>query len=422
MTQNTLHGQESNGAFGNGRPIPHRVAPNFQPGVMDRSPAGQGMHHPGQGHIPLSSHSRSGVVAAGLGGAALGGLAAKHHHDNRDQQNFSHNSRDHPSISRKPVGPSGHGQIGHSPNMGVTNSSAPRYPPGHPLSPQGFTANSSQPVRTTDNISPNASSKSGSPPAYEGAANHISSNPLSSHPTLDETHKHNLHHTPIMTGAAGTLVGTALARHHDKDTDRSNDPFSLTGRRSWDASRRPQHPQSILANPANRRSTGSTNPYVQARNPKQARFSDDELLASNTRANESIPYHEDSSPYQHHQMDHARSNPQLRTNAGAWPQQQQQQPVSPESPNNSMPGGWRGSGEFSHHHHQPGNRGSFTHDPQQPENGDNGWYRGRYMGDDVRPVDSPVSATGSGSPGQGQGQEENARFYAANRRSVGQAM
>lgn len=50
------------------------------------------------------------------------------------------------------------------------------------------------------------------------------------------------------------------------------------------------------------------------------------------------------------------------------------------------------------------------------------------MGDDVRPVDSPISMAGSGSgslgQGQGQGQEENTRFYAANanRRSVGQAM
>jgi hypothetical protein len=262
---------------------------------------------------------------------------------------------------------------------------------------------------------------------------HKISHPLSSHPTLDETHKHNPNHTALMTGA-GALAGTALARHHDKNGSQPTETSSLTGRRSWDASRHPQHPQSILANPANRRSIGSTNSYVQARNPKQARFSD-ELLASNTRANQSIPYDVETSPYQHHhhQMAHARSNPQLGTNAGTWPQQQQQQQqsISPESPNNNMPGSWRGSGDFGaqHHHHQ---RGSLSphHDqqqqqqqqqPQQSETGDNGWYRGRYMGDDVRPVDSPVSAAGSGSAGP---QDGGGRFYAANanRRSVGQAM
>jgi hypothetical protein len=91
-----------------------------------------------------------------------------------------------------------------------------------------------------------------------------------------------------------------------------------------------------------------------------------------------------------------------------------------------MPGGWRGSGEFN----RIPNRSSFSNDnptltptqsaeqhkPKNPSLSDlrqqeeDGWYRGRYMGDDVRPVDSGASPVGG-----------DQRFY-ANRSGVGQAM
>ena len=464
MTENALHRHGGNSALGNDRPVPHRVAPEFQPGIMGGAPAGQGAHHSSQSHIPLSSHSRSGAAAAGFGGATLGGLAAKHHRDSHKDRGFGqHHSDDqdihdyqnidnHQGISRKPVGAAfAHGTSDHSPRMGIGNDAAPGYQAGHSISPQGNMANSSQPARTTDSTSPSSAIRNGNPPAYNGIDPNGSSHPLSSHPPFADTHRHSTGHDAAMTGAAGVgagaLAGAALANRHDGDQEYPGS--SLTGRRSWDANRQPRHPQSILANPANRRSIGSTNPYVQPREPRRARFSDDVVDGEspardgNGRSQDDSPQ---NSPYPKMEQSHS---PQQSVNSEAWDH------ATNGSPNASqMPGGWRGSGDFtrgngsgefnrpitnrtSGEFNRPANRTSYGNDPSIPpvpnvstsppadskpknpslsdlhQQEQDGWYRGRYMGDDVRPVDSANSGMTGGY---------DDRFYAANRRSVGQAL
>jgi hypothetical protein len=416
MAENALHRRDGNRPLSTGTPIPHRGAPDFRPGLLDGPSAGHGPQYPSQTHIPLSSHSRTNTAVAGLGGAALGGMAAKHHHDKHDQRDSTHYANDQrQNISRKPIGGGiRHGTSDQSSNVGVMNDSAPGYQTGHSGSPIGNMKNSSERVGTTGGIPPSLSPGNGNPPAYNGTGN-----PLSSHPPFADSHRHSAGHDPLMAGAAGVgagaLGGAALAKHDDGNRDADS---ALTGRRSWDPSRPPRNPQSILANAANRRSTGSTNPYVQARSPgRRARFSDDvtDLDSSPHDGNG----HHDEIPQNHSypHMEHSRSPQQVRPNSGEY--------VRNESPSH-MPGGWRGSGEFS----RIPNRSSFSNDnptltPTQSaelhksknpslsdlrQQEEDGWYRGRYMGDDVRPMDSGTSPVGG-----------DQRFY-ANRSGVGQAM
>ncbi len=491
MAENALHRHSGNSAFGNDRPVPHRVAPEFQPGNVGVLPAGRGAHHSNQNYIPLSSHSRSGTAAAGLGGAAMGGLAARNHHDGHHHRGFGHhhnNEQDinsHQHLSRKPVGAAfAHGASDQPLNMGIKSDAAPGYHAGHSISSQGNMANSSQPVRTVDNTSRSSGITNGSPPAYNGIDPSGSSHALSSHPPFADSRRHSAGHDMGTTGAtsigAGALAGAALANRHDGNQDRPDS--SLTGRRSWDPNRQPQHPQSILANPAQRRSIGSTNPYVQPREPRRARFSDDAVDGDNSgghgngRQQDDLPQ---NSPYP--RMEQSRSPPQF-TNSEAWDHSRNGNSIP-----NQMPGvrpgsgdftGGNGSGEFKRpptnrmsgeHNRSPTNRvsGEFNHSPTHrmsgefnrpanrtsyggndasippvpsipaPQSADsrprnpslsdlhqqeqNGWYRGRYMGDDVRPVDSATSpATPTTATTTGGGYDD--RFYAANRRSVGQAM
>ncbi|ERF75166.1 hypothetical protein EPUS_06206 [Endocarpon pusillum Z07020] len=452
MTENALHRHGGNSALGNDRPVPRRGAPDFQPGITGGAPAVQGAHHSSQSHIPLSSHSPSGAAAAGFGGAALGALAANHHHDSHEDRGFGQHHNDDRGISRKTVGAAfAHGTSDHSPRMGMGKDAAPGYQAGHSISPQGKMANSSQPVRTTDSTSPSSAISNGNPPAYNGTDPNGVSHALSSHPPFADTHRHSTGHDAAVTGAAGVgagaLAGAALANHHNGDQDHPGS--SLTGRRSWDHNRQPRHPQSILANPANRRSFGSTNPYVQPRDPRRARFSDDVVDGESAAHDGNGRYQDDlpqNSPYPKMEQTHS---PQQSISSEAWDH------ATNGSPNaNHMPGGWRGSGDFtrgngsgefnrpisnrtSGEFNRPGNRPSYGNDasippvpnmptspptdskPKNPSLSDlhqqeqEGWYRGRYMGDDVRPVDS---ANSGGTGGYDD------RFYAVNRRSVGQAI
>ncbi len=436
MAEKAVHRRDAHGALGNSTPIPHHGVQKFQPDLMAGAPVGQAAHHNASDHIPLSSHSRSNAAAAGLGGAALGGLAAKHHHDKHDERDFGHHANDHDqNISRKPIGGGlGHGGTGSSPQLGIANDVAPGYQGGHSGSPRPRMPTSAEPLGMSGSTLPGTSPGSATPPAYNSTGN-----PLSSHPPFEENnHKHSTGHEPLMAGAAGVgagaLGGAALAKHHH-DENRVSDS-SLTGRRSWDPNRQPQHPQSILANAANRRSTGSTNPYVQARSPgRRARFSND-VVDPDHQPSEGNGFHDDlpqNSPY-----------PKLETSHSP---QELIRPISHEhvrngsprySNNNHMPGGWRGSGESDR---ASNHRGSFSNDitntrpliatqsadPMQSRKSnpslsdlrqeeEDGWYRGRYMGDDIRPA--PTAAP----------EREPERFYAnanANRRSgvaVGQAM
>lgn len=394
MAENTQHNYGPHNGIGSHAPMLHRTAPNFQPGMMERPAAEQALHRPSPNHIPLSSHSRSNAAAAGLGGAALGGLAEKHHHDKQDERDSRHHPNDdRRTISRKPVG----GVIDHRPtdgslNMGLSNDSVPSY------------------RSRSGSLPASSANTNGNPPAYNGT-----SHALSSHPPFEDSNRKGSGHEPLMAGAAGagagTVVGAALAEHHDRDPEPNS---ALTGRRSWDANRQPRNPQSILANASNRRSTGSTNPYVQPRSPgRRARFSDD--VASSDSPVRGENFHHDELP-QH-------SPQQIRPASGEHTRN--------GSPRTNMPGGWHGSPD----HDQLSQRGSFSNDttisspqavanpslnPKGPSLSDlrrqeeDGWYRGRYMGDDVRPV--PVD------PGNNAGNDQ--RFY-ANRvggGGVGQAM
>ena len=401
MTDNGLHRHEANDNMGDTRPTPHPVAANFRPVIMDGTPAGQGAHRPNQNHIPLSAHSRSNVAAAGLGGAVMGGLAAKHHHDNHhnahDDRGFAQTSHEHQGVPRKPVGSAlSRAATGPASNVGVAADAAPRYQAGYSVSPHRDMEHPSQPIEATGSTSPNSTLSNGNPPAYNGTADPRSPHPLTSHPPVEDSHRHS-----TGNGFPTAIAGPANHHHGDRDS-------SLTGRRIWDPKRQPQHPQSILANAANSRSTGSTNPYVPARSPKQARFKDD-VVALDDQAHEGNRSRED--------LPQDNSFPKMEPISSVT-----QDRVRNGSPSH-MPGGWRGSGEFN----RAGNRASFNDDPttgspvqstesrpRNPSLGDlrqqeeDGWYRGRYMGDDVRPVDS-------GATGHDQ------RFY-GHRGSVGQAM
>jgi hypothetical protein len=363
MNENALK-HDQHPALRGGAPIPHRGEPSFQPGLMDGAAAGHAPHHRSPNHIPLSSHSRSSAAAAGLGGAALGALAAKHHHDKHDKRDFAHPHEHHQGIARKPVGGAlGNGAVGQSPNSGVVNN----------------------PVADTNS---GPAFGHGNPPAYNGNAP-----ALSSHPPFEPSHRRSSGHEPLMAGAAGfgagALGGAAATRHHDGNRDSES---SLTGRRSWDPNRQPQRPQSILANAAGRRSTGSTNPYVPPRSPRRARFSDD-VVDANNRSRHGSGYQDEFDQ---------QASPHLIS------------PISDEPPNNNgsprhMPGGWRGSRDWDQ---SSGNhRGSFSSDrpsagrmadmanPRSTSLSDlrqqeeNVWYRGRQTGD-VKAIDTDPGKMG----------------------------
>jgi hypothetical protein len=416
LNRHSGHDAPGGSAPGNSAPVPHQSAPNFQPGLMDGSAAGHQPHQAGHNHIPLSSHSRSGPATAGLGVAALGGLAAKHHHDKHEEQDSAHhqpNAHRH-SLGRKPVGGAlGHGTTGHSPNTDAAKDIAPGYQTHHSGLPSGDMKNSSEPLGTNGGTNSGPPLKSGNPPAYSGTGH-----PLSSHPPFDDSHRHSTgNHEPLMAGVAGVGAGAlgaaTLAKHHDRGRTQDSPP---TGRRSWDPNRRPQHPQSILANSNGRRSTGSTNPYVQARSPRRARFSDD-VAGVEDDAHTGHGKHDampQDSPYP--RMDHHESQRLIS-------------PISDDAPSHppprpSMPGGWRGSGEFD----RDSPRGSFSNDspvagPAQswkhrnPSLSDlrrqeeDGPYRGRHVGGD----EGVRAAAAPDRPGYDQ------RFYASNR-EVGQAV
>ena len=217
---------------------------------------------------------------------------------------------------------------------------------------------------------------------------------------------------PLMAGAAGVgagaVGGAAAARHQNGIRNRDTDS-SLTGRRSWDAGRQPQPPHSILANPAGRRYTGSTNPYVQARDPKKARFSDEVINFSDRRQSHSG-----------HPPNNSYSN---ADNTGGPPLVSPISNGSPinGSPRHSMPGGWRGSGEWERN----GRRASYGNDnvaSSRPAatNDEAGWYRGRYMGDG-RPAPgsalAPAPASTSAPGDSGMADPADSRFYAQKRAS-----
>lgn len=177
MAENAIHRNDGHDAVGN-RADPYRGAPNLQPGTMNETTAGYGQHQPGQNYIPLSSHSRSAAAAAaaGFGGAALGGLAAKQHHDKHDERDFARQSDDYRSFSRKPVGGSAvHGKNGCSPNSGVANNTTPGYQRPDLDSPHGDIKSSYEPIGTTGGMTSRSPPKHGSPPAYNGTGNALSS-------------------------------------------------------------------------------------------------------------------------------------------------------------------------------------------------------------------------------------------------------
>lgn len=439
MSEHPSHRYDAHTPLGNNHPIPHRDAPSFQPDLMHGAPGSQGPYHNSSGHIPLSSHSRSNLAAAGLGGAALGALGAKHHDEKHDERDFtSHPDDKRQSISRKPIGGTcGQVATDQSSNMGGSSDTVPRYQAVHSGS-LGDMAPSSNPARMTDSTTPG----NGNPPVYNDTAH-----PLSSHPPFaaDNTHRSSTGHEPLTAGAAaGAFGAAALSKHHDPKRQDHNS--SLTGRRSWDPNRQTRNnPQSILANASNRRSTGSTNPYVQARSPRRARFSNDVTDADY----ENLPQHSNT-PFP--PMEHSQSPQQLprpdsydRSNNNGSPRR------------TTMPGSWRsGSGSGSEDSHRNSNNNntnrrssgndiiitgvtpkSSAAEPsklaqmnQSPtlselrQQEEDGWYRGRYMGDDARPP-PPPPVTGSAEAGRtGSGSGVDQRYYAANndRRKVGQAM
>jgi hypothetical protein len=415
MTENALTRHGGPGAINDTTPIPHRGAPTFQPGLVTGASPGPRPHQGSPNHIPLSSHSRSNVAAAGLGGAALGGMAAKHHHDKHDAKDFGHQSHDHKQgIARKPVrGQIGDGGARHSPDVLVGNDFVPGYQSGHSGSHHGDVKTSSVPVGTGNIPSTGSPLGNANPPAYNGSAH-----PLSSHPPFTDTHRHSIGHEPLMTGAAGIGVGAIGGAAHEKHHDGNRDlDSSLTGRRSWDPSKPPQHPPSIIPNPSGRRSIGSTNPYVPARSPGNPRFSGD-MTESKRYSHGGQNRYSDNDLSQNNsypRMEHRESSKLISPISD--------EPTTPRhgSPRHNIPGGWRGSGEWDRN--SGGNRGSLSNDnkdnqttdlrPRGPslsdlrqQEGEEQWYRGRYIGD--------RKSADLSKPGY------DSRFYADKR--VGQAL
>lgn len=410
MAENAMHRNDGHGAIGNTAQDPYQGVSNSQPGMMSGTTAGYGSHHPGQNYIPLSSHSRSSAAAAGFGGAALGGLAAKQHHDKHDERDFARHSEDSRGYPRKPVGaPLGYGKNGSSPSSGVANNTTPGYQRRHSDSPHGDFKSPYEPVGTTGGMISRSPPTHGSPPAYNGTGN-----ALSSHPPYGNNHRHSMDHEPLMAGAAGVgagaVGGAAAARHQDGVRNRDSDS-SLTGRRSWDAGRQPQ-PHSILANPAGgRRYTGSTNPYVPARDPKKARFSDEVISSSNRQSQSGNGHPRDLGPNNSYsKADHTGSPPLVSPISDGSP--------TSGSPRHNMPGGWHGSGEWD----RTGRRASYGNEnagtPRSP--GESGWYRGRYMGDARSvsgPALEPAPAPASEPADSGRSDPADSRFYAQKRAS-----
>lgn len=418
MTEDTLHRMEGHDAFSDRRPIPHRSAPNFQPDLMAGAAAGHGPHHTGQRPIPLSSRSRSNNTTTGWDG-----LAAKHHHDTHDHNDSVHGANENPQgTSRKLIGGAlGSGATRHSSNRNITHDASPEYQAGHSGSYHDNMMNPSEPFGMAGNNNTTVSAPmGGSPPAYNGG-----SHPLTSHPPSADNHRHTIGHGPLMTaasvlgGGAGAAGGTSTGRNHDEDRIPDS---SLTGRRSWDPNRQSRNPQSILTNTSNRRSTGSTNPYVQPRSPLRARLSDDavhkdnQAEAGNNRRDEPLSR---GSPYPRMESPQLVRPDSYERRRNGSPQQ--------------MPGGWRGSRELDRTAHrsslsnhipninttittttaasgQASNPNTATPSLKElRQQEEEGWYRGRYMGDDVRPADS----------GRTMGHDQQ-RFYSG--KGVGQAI
>ncbi len=412
MAGNTLNGRDGRRGSSNGVPVSHGGTHTFQPNSTDGAPPGPRPLQGNSDHIPLSSHSRSTAAAAGLGGAALGGMAAKHHHDKHDEREFGHHSHDHhQGIVRKPIrGQLGDGRAQHSSGTGLANDSAPGYQSSYSGPHQGDMKTAPGSVITSNMSSNGPSPGNGNPPAYNG-----STNPLSSHPPFGDSYRHSTGHEPLMAGGAGVAAGAVGGAVHEKHHSGSPRPdSSLTGRRSWDHSRQPQHPQSIISNPAGRRSIGSTNPYVPARSPGNVRFSDGDVTDPRRYSHGGTRSREDINQNNSYPRMERRDSPKFTSPTA------DETPNHAASPRHNIPGSWRGSGEWD----QSNNRASPIHDsnpnnqtkdlrPRGPslselrqQEEDDLWYRGRFIGE--------RKSADLSRPGH------DSRFYAD--RQVGQAM
>jgi hypothetical protein len=349
-----------------------------------------GLHRNTDHPIPLSPHARShgAPAAAGVGGAALGGLAAKHHYQKQNEGNASHlsNGDRHHGISRKPVGGTvGPGANGHTTGT-LANGAAPTHHPRHSGLPPGLKPLSDNHGATTGPIANGVEaaprshhsdlppglkplsgdhgtgggslsgpgSSNSNPPAYNG-----NSHGHSPHFTPDHTHRHSDGHSPYATGAAGlgvgALGGAAVARHHDGNHNHNrNSAPADSGRRSLDTNRHSQSRPSILSNSSGRRSLGSASPHAPTRGQRRARFSDD--VTGEPVLGTGIPPHNSSD--QHDHIDNHAQHPTHHTFNQAPVGMSSGGTGGGDPRTDHMPGGWHDSSDWDNHKHISENSGT----------------------------------------------------------------
>jgi hypothetical protein len=329
-------------------PPPRRTAPNSRVGLTDGMVPGQEPFISGKGRqingvggtsssLPLQDHNYKHhggeALAAGVGGAALGAAAMRHHNRDPDidpasQKRYSGNRR---SLVRKPVPDAIH--TGDGSDTALLNRAA-NSPTLSPFNSAGHHRSHSQEALLAGGAAAGAGALGGA-----AAADH---------------HKHHSHDTDsgffsnhdVSTPAARTLIALVppimTQSHHQRNAmppeydmipnndnaNRNSRPISgIAPAAALGAHRGNRNVSPIAENNNNRHARNSTPPAVPSRSPRRTRFSDVPASQALTP-----PFHAVSS------TDRDSNNSSKSSGDSAF------------RLSSSIPGGWRRDSTDSDHH------------------------------------------------------------------------